>query len=591
MVAFLRATSPAQPASKEGYNLRRGSKLLIIAVLKILIIAVLVDTLCLFSSVNDEVHNNAMVKVDILENDTFGEISGASSRKATCEKENQVKASKCLSSEKERMPMEFKMKFKKAQLQAGTVQDAELVANLKSSKAGLRVPDMEQSDEFDQDELKRQCDLVAEVESSKRTESPEDSTTRGQSAMWSCSWLVKLGFSAVVFGGVKIALTVHKSRSKNTRTRERERTASEARSKEVRDRPDGWLAYHMEQNRIKRKLHCTTTPLTSTHTSHNWLCAFSTTFAFMTSCVSTRMRLMRIDDENTARPARSPSTTPSRTAWQRRSAAMLLVGAVLLLVGIATSPHDGYTLIWSKVMTKENNILVLAENGDDSLLNECVGSTDSYLANHEKAARSSKDIATSTHGRTLTKIMSSYEWHGDEMEKARADSASSKSYNTGSIFVNACTASITSQCMPSTHQQASGNVSSLSKLMRYEEHDKGVEIHGDVILLNALCVTVILRILMSVLQSRIRSLRTTCQERLLLSALPSTLITKSKVIALVCLCLLLSLESGNETNTPPPRAAQHTGPCAHCTGAPSLAGSRSTPDHDDRSLSSRRATR
>ena len=59
MVAFLRATSPAQPASKEGYNLRRGSKLLIIAVLKILIIAVLVDTLCLFSSVNDEVHNNA----------------------------------------------------------------------------------------------------------------------------------------------------------------------------------------------------------------------------------------------------------------------------------------------------------------------------------------------------------------------------------------------------------------------------------------------------------------------------------------------------------------------------------------------------
>ena len=349
MVAFLRATSPAQPASKEGYNLRRGSKLLIIAVLKILIIAVLVDTLCLFSSVNDEVHNNAMVKVDILENDTFGEISGASSRKATCEKENQVKASKCLSSEKERMPMEFKMKFKKAQLQAGTVQDAELVANLKSSKAGLRVPDMEQSDEFDQDELKRQYDLVAEVESSKRTESPEDSTTRGQSAMWSCSWLVKLGFSAVVFGGVKIALTVHKSRSKNTRTRERERTASEARSKEVRDRPDGWLAYHMEQNRIKRKLHCTTTPLTSTHTSHNWLCAFSTTFAFMTStCISTRMRLMRIDDENTARPARSPSTTPSRTAWQRRSAAMLLVGAVLLLVGIATSPHDGYTLIWSK---------------------------------------------------------------------------------------------------------------------------------------------------------------------------------------------------------------------------------------------------
>ena len=122
MVAFLRATSPAQPASKEGYNLRRGSKLLIIAVLKILIIAVLVDTLCLFSSVNDEVHINAMVKVDILQNDTFGENSGASSRKATYEKENQVKASKCLSSEKERMPMEFKMKFKKAQLQAGTVQ-------------------------------------------------------------------------------------------------------------------------------------------------------------------------------------------------------------------------------------------------------------------------------------------------------------------------------------------------------------------------------------------------------------------------------------------------------------------------------------
>ena len=55
---------------------------------------------------------------------------------------------------------------------------------------------------------------------------------------------------------------------------------------------------------------------------------------------------------------------------------------------------------------------------------------------------------------------------------------------------------------------------------------------------------------MSVLQSRIRSLRTTCQERSPLSALPSTLTTKSKVIALVCLCLLLSLESDNETNTP-----------------------------------------
>ena len=41
----------------------------------------------------------------------------------------------------------------------------------------------------------------------------------------------------------------------------------------------------------------------------------------------------------------------------------------------------------------------------------------------------------SPQARTLTKIMSSYEWHGDEMEKARADSASSRSYNTGSIFV------------------------------------------------------------------------------------------------------------------------------------------------------------